>query len=125
MLGETCRFDHGRDPVEVDDSNLPQMLSLAASSSFPASQGNPPHLPNPPIQVFPPGVMPPRPLVAQMGAPPMPPNMNPGLATVRMRNTVPSPVDLPGGRMQTPQVPIFRPRNPIAFMRNITPGIYY
>ena len=23
ILGETCRFDHGRDPVEVDDRNLP------------------------------------------------------------------------------------------------------
>lgn len=121
MLGETCRFDHGRDPVEVDDSNLPQMLSLAAST-FPTSQPNPPHLPNPPIQVFPPGVLPPRPLVAPIGAPQIAPNA--GLTTVRVQNTRPvaSPVELPPGQMPPPQVPIFRPRNPIAFMRNLTPG---
>ena len=29
MLGEVCPYDHGYDPVEVDDTNLPQMLSLA------------------------------------------------------------------------------------------------
>lgn len=109
MLGETCRFDHGRDPVEVDDKNLPQMLSLAANT-FPATQ---PNAPNPPMQppVFP-NVLPQRPpIVPPLGAA----NLSTTLTTVQVQNTRPSPVEM------NPQVPIFRPRNPMALFRNISP----
>lgn len=113
MLGEVCPYDHGYDPVEVDDRNLPQMLSLAgiASTQAPAQPVAPP------LQIYP----------NVLSAAPRPPIMAPvtgaltlntGLTTVQVQKPrpIPSPVEHPGG-----QVPIFRPRNPIAFMRNISP----
>ena len=114
MLGETCRFDHGRDPLEVDDRNLPQMLSLAASTFPPSTQpSSNAKIPNPAMTVFQnvnllPGQ---RPMVPPLGA-----NLSTSLTTVQMQNTRPSPVEM------APQVPIFRPRNPMALFRNISPS---
>lgn len=106
MLGETCRFYHGRDPLEVDDKNLPHMLSLAAKPSTVANVSNPP------MSVFQNvNMMGQRPIVPPIGA-----NLNTSLTTVQMQNTRPSPVEM------NPQVPIFRPRNPMALFRNISPS---
>lgn len=112
MLGEVCPYDHGYDPVEVDDRNLPQMLTLAglpAPPPPPNQPGQPPLLmPN----VLPPPARPLAPLSAGL------PSLNTGLTTVQVQNArpIPSPAE-----MQNHQVPIFRPRNPIAFIRNIPP----
>ena len=43
-------------------------------------------------------------------------NLNTGLTTVQVQKTRPSHMEVNPG-----QVPIFRPRNPMAFMRNISP----
>lgn len=113
MLGETCRFDHGRDPLEVDDKNLPHMLSLAASTFPPSTQPSTvANVSNPPMTVFQNvNMMGQRPIVPPIGA-----NLNTSLTTVQMQNTRPSPVEM------NPQVPIFRPRNPMALFRNISPS---
>jgi len=113
MLGETCRFDHGRDPLEVDDKNLPHMLSLAASTFPPSTQPSTvANVSNPPMTVFQNvNLMGQRPIVPTIGA-----NLSTSLTTVRVQNTRPSPVEM------NPQVPIFRPRNPMALFRNISPS---
>jgi len=112
MLGETCRFDHGRDPVEVDDRNLPHMLSLATANTFPPSSqpNNAATMANPSVPVFQ-NVIGQRPMVAPIGTA----NLNTSLTTVQAQNTRPSPVEI------NTQVPIFRPRNPMALFRNISP----
>uniref|UniRef100_A0A8C4EZS7 RNA binding motif protein 26 n=1 Tax=Dicentrarchus labrax TaxID=13489 RepID=A0A8C4EZS7_DICLA len=69
MRGDMCPFDHGSDPVVVEDVNLPNMLPFQP----------------PPI----PGVDPPPP----PGLPPPPPLMNP--PPVNLRPPVPPPVALP------------------------------
>uniref|UniRef100_A0A3Q3XDI6 Uncharacterized protein n=1 Tax=Mola mola TaxID=94237 RepID=A0A3Q3XDI6_MOLML len=69
MRGDMCPFDHGSDPVVVEDVNLPNMLPFQP----------------PPI----PGVDPPPP----PGLPPPPPLMNP--PPVNLRPPVPPPVSLP------------------------------
>lgn len=69
MRGDMCQFDHGSDPVVVEDVNLPNMLPFQP----------------PPI----PGVDPPPP----PGLPPPPPLMNP--APVNLRPPVPPPGALP------------------------------
>ena len=102
-MGETCRFDHGRDPVEVDDRNLP--LFQFGSQANPTAP-----LQTPGLQVFP-NIIPQRPIIPPMGA-----NLNTGLTTVQVQKTRPSHMEVNPG-----QVPIFRPRNPMAFMRNISP----
>lgn len=116
MLGETCRFDHGRDPLEVDDKNLPHMLSLAASTFPPSTQPSTvANGSNPPMTVFQNvNLMGQRPIVPPIGA-----NLNTSLTTVQIQNTRPSPVEM------NPQVPIFRPRNPMALFRNISPSGKY
>ena len=113
MLGEVCPYDHGHDPVEVDDTNLPQMLSLAG---IPGTQTNP-HM-QAPLQIFP-NVAPPRPIVPQIAGGL---TLNTGLTTVQVQKPrpIPSPIELPRN-----QVPIFRPRNPMAFMRHISPPSKY
>ncbi|CAL1603638.1 unnamed protein product [Knipowitschia caucasica] len=68
MRGDMCPFDHGSDPVVVEDVNLPNMLPFQP----------------PPI----PGVDPPPP-----GLPPPPPLLNP--PPVNMRPPVPPPGTLP------------------------------
>lgn len=68
MRGDMCPFDHGSDPVVVEDVNLPNMLPFQP----------------PPI----PGVDPPPP-----GLPPPPPLMNP--PPVNLRPPVPLPGTLP------------------------------
>lgn len=115
MLGEVCPYDHGYDPVEVDDRNLPQMLSLAG---LPSSQPNSTQLQTAPaLQLLQPNVMPQRPMLHAINSGL---SLNPGLTTVHVQRPrpIPSPVELPGS-----QVPIFRPRNPAAFMQNISPPI--
>uniref|UniRef100_A0A3P9B8I2 RNA binding motif protein 26 n=1 Tax=Maylandia zebra TaxID=106582 RepID=A0A3P9B8I2_9CICH len=69
MQGDLCPFDHGSDPVVVEDVNLPSMLPFQP----------------PPI----PGVEPPPP----PGLPPPPPLMNP--PPVNLRPPVPPPGALP------------------------------
>uniref|UniRef100_A0A7N9APE4 RNA binding motif protein 26 n=1 Tax=Mastacembelus armatus TaxID=205130 RepID=A0A7N9APE4_9TELE len=69
MRGDMCPFDHGNDPVVVEDVNLPSMLPFQP----------------PPI----PGVEPPPP----PGLPPPPPLMNP--PPVNLRPPVPPPGALP------------------------------
>lgn len=69
MQGDMCPFDHGSDPVVVEDVNLPSMLPFQP----------------PPI----PGVEPPPP----PGLPPPPPLMNP--PPVNLRPPVPPPGALP------------------------------
>lgn len=70
MRGDMCPFDHGSDPVVVEDVNLPNMLSFQP----------------PPI----PGVDPPPPPGLP---PPPPPHINP--APVNLRPPVPPPCALP------------------------------
>jgi RNA-binding protein 27 len=112
MLGEVCPYDHGYDPVEVDDRNLPQMLSLAGippahnTAQLPAQSL--PFLPN-----IVPNVRP----IMSHNNPGL--TINPGgLATVRVQrpHNLPSTAELPRN-----QVPIFRPRNSAAFINNISP----
>lgn len=69
MRGDMCPFDHGSDPVVVEDVNLPNMLSF-----------QPPQIP---------GVEPPPP----PGLPPPPPLMN--APPVNLRPPVPLPCALP------------------------------
>lgn len=69
MRGDMCPFDHGSDPVVVEDVNLPSILPFQP----------------PPI----PGVDPPPP----PGLPPPPPLMNP--PPVNLRPPVPPPGALP------------------------------
>lgn len=69
MRGDMCPFDHGSDPVVVEDVNLPNMLSF-----------QPPQIP---------GVEPPPP----PGLPPPPPLMN--APPVNLRPPVPPPCALP------------------------------
>uniref|UniRef100_A0A3Q1GNA2 RNA binding motif protein 26 n=1 Tax=Acanthochromis polyacanthus TaxID=80966 RepID=A0A3Q1GNA2_9TELE len=70
MRGDMCPFDHGSDPVVVEDVNLPSILPFQP----------------PPI----PGVEPPQP---PPGLPPPPPLMNP--PPVNLRPPVPPPGPLP------------------------------
>jgi len=114
MLGEVCPYDHGQDPVEVDDRNLPQMLTLAG---IPSSQQQQPTQIPPPLQIFP-NMVPPRPIMPAGASGSL--TLNTGLTTVQVQKPrpIPSPVELSGS-----QVPIFRPRNPIAFIRNASPPV--
>ncbi|XP_078077763.1 RNA-binding protein 26 isoform X3 [Mustelus asterias] len=90
MRGDMCPFDHGSDPVVVEDVNLPGMLPFP--SQPPIVEGpNPPALPPPPPiltpppvnlrpPVPPPGPLPPSlPPVAVGPPPPLPPLQPPGL----------------------------------------------
>ncbi|XP_051882263.1 RNA-binding protein 26 isoform X2 [Pristis pectinata] len=90
MRGDMCPFDHGSDPVVVEDVNLPGMLPFP--SQPPAVEGpNPPALPPPPPiltpppvnlrpPVPPPGPLPPSlPPVAVGPPPPLPPLQPPGM----------------------------------------------
>uniref|UniRef100_H3CVQ6 RNA binding motif protein 26 n=1 Tax=Tetraodon nigroviridis TaxID=99883 RepID=H3CVQ6_TETNG len=69
MRGDMCPFDHGSDPVVVEDVNLPNMLS-------------PPQIPG--VEPPPPPGLPPPPPPPLMGAPPM-----------NLRPPVPPPCALP------------------------------
>ncbi|XP_032878833.1 RNA-binding protein 26 isoform X2 [Amblyraja radiata] len=94
MRGDMCPFDHGSDPVVVEDVNLPGMLPFPAQPH--AVEGpNPPALPPPPPPppiltppppvnlrppVPPPGPLPPNlPPVAVGPPPPLPPLQPPGM----------------------------------------------
>ncbi|XP_038673624.1 RNA-binding protein 26 isoform X3 [Scyliorhinus canicula] len=90
MRGDMCPFDHGSDPVVVEDVNLPGMLPFP--SQPPIVEGpNPPVLPPPPPiltpppvnlrpPVPPPGPLPPSlPPVVVGPPPPLPPLQPPGL----------------------------------------------
>ncbi|XP_069496000.1 RNA-binding protein 26 [Ambystoma mexicanum] len=68
MRGDMCPFDHGSDPVVVEDMNLPGMLPFPAQ---PAVEGPPPPPPPPP-----PGLPPPPPILTPPPVnihPPVPP----------------------------------------------------
>ncbi|XP_078258447.1 RNA-binding protein 26 isoform X2 [Rhinoraja longicauda] len=74
MRGDMCPFDHGSDPVVVEDVNLPGMLPFPAQP--PAVEGpNPPALPPPPPILTPPPPVNLRPPVPPPG--PLPPNLPP------------------------------------------------
>ncbi|GCB71377.1 hypothetical protein scyTo_0001545 [Scyliorhinus torazame] len=89
MRGDMCPFDHGSDPVVVEDVNLPGMLPFP--SQPPIVEGpNPPVLPPPPPILTPPPVNlrppvpPPGPLPPSLPPvagppPPLPPLQPPGL----------------------------------------------
>lgn len=71
MRGDMCPFDHGSDPVVVEDVNLPNMLSF-----------QPPQIPG--VEPPPPPGLPPPPPPPLMNAPP-----------VNLRPPVPPPCALP------------------------------
>ncbi|XP_069746422.1 RNA-binding protein 26 isoform X2 [Narcine bancroftii] len=89
MRGDMCPFDHGSDPVVVEDVNLPGMLPFPSQPS--AVEGpNPPALPPPPPILTPPPVnlRPPVPLPGPLPPslppvagppPPLPPLQPPGM----------------------------------------------
>ncbi|XP_060681915.1 RNA-binding protein 26 [Hemiscyllium ocellatum] len=90
MRGDMCPFDHGSDPVVVEDVNLPGMLPFPSQSSVVEGPNPPPLPPPPPIlapppvnlrpPVPPPGPLPPNlPPVAVGPPPPLPPLQPPGL----------------------------------------------
>ena len=114
MLGEVCPYDHGHDPLEVDDSNLPQMLTLAG---LPATQPHQNFAPQSQQHLqFLPNILPSRPIVPAV---PGALTLNTGLTTVHVQKQtpIPSPIEI-----NRNQVPIFRPRNSVAFIKNISPG---
>ncbi|XP_065668942.1 RNA-binding protein 26 isoform X2 [Hydra vulgaris] len=114
MLGEVCPYDHGHDPLEVDDTNLPQMLTLAG---LPAAQPHQNFVQQPPQHLqFLPNILPSRPIVPSV---PGALSLNTGLTTVHVQKQtpIPSPIE-----MNRNQVPIFRPRNSVAFIKNISPA---
>jgi len=63
MRGDMCPFDHGSDPVVVEDVNLPNMLPFQPppipGGEAPPPPGPPPPLMNPPpVNLRPPGLPP-------------------------------------------------------------------
>lgn len=78
MRGELCPFDHGVDPLVVDDLNIPSVLRMPGDGppARPPLPGQP-HPPPPPPQLPHPPEMPPiRPPLPPFG-PPLPPNIPP------------------------------------------------
>ncbi|XP_071951192.1 RNA-binding protein 26-like [Antedon mediterranea] len=108
MRGELCPYDHGNDPVIVDDLNLPNMLRPPPPlpSQPPPTQPPPPHIPpHPPMgipgQPPPPGPPPPGP--PPPGLPPLPgpmlrplPNVPPDLHRFPPPSLHPPPSMRPG-----------------------------
>uniref|UniRef100_A0A4W4F6B6 RNA binding motif protein 26 n=1 Tax=Electrophorus electricus TaxID=8005 RepID=A0A4W4F6B6_ELEEL len=83
MRGDLCPFDHGSDPVVVEDVNLPGMLPYQAPP-LPVVDGPPaPGLPPPPALLTPPPVNL-RPPVPPGAMPPSPPPRLPALQPSRM-----------------------------------------
>ena len=98
MKGDLCQFDHGNDPVVIDDVSLPNVLQLNQNGPPPPPSG-PPSLPvihqrppgpgqpmlgprGPPISgqrpPMPPlGPMGPRPMIGGPPPPPLPPGQRP------------------------------------------------
>ncbi|XP_065646403.1 RNA-binding protein 26 isoform X2 [Hydra vulgaris] len=118
MLGEVCPYDHGHDPLEVDDTNLPQMLTLAGLPSIQPHQ-NFTQQPQPPQHLqFLPNMLPSHPMRPLQSAVPGALSLNTGLTTVHIQKQtpIPSPIEI-----NRNQVPIFRPRNSLAFIKNNSP----
>ncbi|XP_033115635.1 RNA-binding protein 26-like [Anneissia japonica] len=86
MRGELCPYDHGNDPVIVDDLNLPNMLSIGS-----------PSIPPPPLPSQPPPQQPPPPQIP----PQIPPHPPLGLPR--------QPLGLPPPRIPPPPGPMLRP----------------
>lgn len=72
VRGDLCPFDHGNDPLVVDDVNLPNMLPFPPAPILPLPP--PPSIPPPPITEPPPPRMTPLPHYSQ----PPPPGVYPG-----------------------------------------------
>lgn len=78
MRGDMCPFDHGSDPVVVEDVNLPGILPFPAQPPVVVDGPPPPVLPPPPTLLTPPVPPPPvnlRPPVPPPG--PLPPSLPP------------------------------------------------
>ncbi|XP_037546109.1 RNA-binding protein 26 [Nematolebias whitei] len=122
MRGDMCPFDHGSDPVVVEDVNLPSILPFQPPPIPVVDQQPPPGLPPPPPllnpppvnlrpPVPPPGVLPPS-LPPVAGPPPLPPLQPTGMDAPP--NSIPSSVPTivtSGIRSSLPQasVPLFPP----------------
>uniref|UniRef100_A0A8C7IWC5 RNA binding motif protein 26 n=1 Tax=Oncorhynchus kisutch TaxID=8019 RepID=A0A8C7IWC5_ONCKI len=117
MRGDICPFDHGIDPVVVEDVNLPNMFQ--APPPIPGVAQPPPGLPPPPgpppLMTPPPvNLRPPVPLTGSLppGLPPSPPHQASGMDAPpsSIANSVPTIVTT-GTRPSIPQppAPLFPP----------------
>ncbi|XP_032812207.1 RNA-binding protein 26 isoform X5 [Petromyzon marinus] len=103
MRGDMCPFDHGADPLVVEDVNLPGIIPFPPPPTPlldpPPQGGPPPNLPPPPSLLGPPPSLlgPPPPL------PPRPGSMPPVLPPVS------GPPPLPGSRIDGPPPPVSKP----------------
>uniref|UniRef100_A0A8C7MU84 RNA binding motif protein 26 n=1 Tax=Oncorhynchus kisutch TaxID=8019 RepID=A0A8C7MU84_ONCKI len=123
MRGDICPFDHGIDPVVVEDVNLPNMFQAPPPipgvaqppPGLPPPPGPPPLMTPPPVNLRPPvpltGSLPPG-LPPRMGAPPGPPHQASGMDAPpsSIANSVPTIVTT-GTRPSIPQppAPLFPP----------------
>uniref|UniRef100_UPI00358FFD55 RNA-binding protein 26-like isoform X2 n=1 Tax=Myxine glutinosa TaxID=7769 RepID=UPI00358FFD55 len=93
MRGDMCPFDHGTDPLVVDDVNLPSMIPFpppAGPLLERAPQPAPPGMPPPPL-------IPPHSLLG-----PMPPLRHPSLIPPPGMTPTSGPTQHPSSRVETP-----------------------
>ncbi|XP_070553399.1 RNA-binding protein 26-like isoform X2 [Ptychodera flava] len=113
MRGELCPFDHGSDPVVVEDINLPNVLAF---SGPPAPPRRPPPPPPPPPPSHPPPV--PRGMHGpRMSHPPLPPHPPP------QPPPPPPPPPHSGGPPPPPPIGLMGPRPGLVRGHGPGPGV--
>uniref|UniRef100_A0A8C8DU47 RNA binding motif protein 26 n=1 Tax=Oryzias sinensis TaxID=183150 RepID=A0A8C8DU47_9TELE len=121
MRGDMCPFDHGSDPVVVEDVNLPSMLPFQPPPIPVVDQQPPPGPPPPPLinpppmnlrpPVPPPGTLPPSLPPVAGPPPPLPPLQPAGMDAPPSSITSAVPTIVTSGiRSSIPQAPLYRHR---------------
>ncbi|XP_051959991.1 RNA-binding protein 27-like isoform X2 [Xyrauchen texanus] len=107
IRGDLCPFDHGNDPLIVDDVTLPTMIPFPPPPSLPRMPMPPmPPMTEPPPRMRmppPPHGQPPPPGIYPMPGPPLIPAT--GINTPHSRNSTSSPLALPGAGPPPPPPP--------------------